>query len=60
MFMVWMVTVLWDVMHVFTMQPHFVSTRLHGVKSQQTVGFVATAMTKGHFTVFVMDSAGCK
>jgi hypothetical protein len=46
MFMVCMVTVLWDVIHVFTMQPHFVSTRVYSVTSQQTVGFVATAMTK--------------
>jgi len=45
MFMVCMVSVLWDVMHVFIMQPHVVSTILHTVTSQQTVGFVATAMT---------------
>jgi hypothetical protein len=59
MFMVCMVTVVWDVIHVITMQPHFVSTRVHSVTLQRRVGFVATAMTKGHFTVFLMDSAGC-
>jgi len=60
MFIVGMVTVLCGVMYVFTMQSLFVSTVLHSVTSQQTVGFVATAMTQWHFTVFVMDSTGCK
>ena len=60
MFMVCIFTVLCGVMHVFTVQPHFVSTILYSVTSQQTVGFVATAMTKWHFTVFVMHSTGCK
>jgi len=46
MFIVCMVTVLCGVMHVFTVQSLFVSTALHSVTSQQTVGFVATAMTK--------------
>jgi len=41
-----MFIVLWGVMHVFTAQPHVVSTALHSVTSEQTVGFVATAMTK--------------
>jgi len=41
-----MVTVMCGVMYVFTMQSLFVSTVLHSVTSQQTVGFVATAMTQ--------------
>jgi len=41
-----MVTVLCGMMHEFAMQSHFVNTRLHSITSEQTVGFVATAMTK--------------